>query len=83
MDMEQFAKEWIYELVNNMSLVQTAYKCKDESWVKSVEYAVELRAWKECYRKVSQLCHAIGGGTLALFEKYFPEGVNSYLAVKM
>ena len=77
-DIEQFARAWIYELTNDMHSVKTAYNHKNENWTKSVEYAVKLRAWEESYRKVSQLCHKLDGSVLALFEKHFPEGVESY-----
>ena len=78
MDIEAFAKEWIYELVNDMGCVKTAYQNKDYSWEKRVEFEIELRAWEERYRKVSQLCHKIGGEMLILFEKHFPDGVHTY-----
>ena len=79
MNIEEFARQWIYELTNDMNGIKTAYQNKDESWEKSVKYAIELKGWRESYRKVSQLCHAIGGSVLALFEKHFPEGVKSYM----
>ena len=76
--MEAFAKDWIYELMNQMGCLRTAYAAKNDGWEKSVEFAIELRAWRECYRKVSQLCHKIGGETLAFFEEKFPDGLDSY-----
>lgn len=82
MNIEQFAKDWIYELVATKGIVERCYQQKDEHWKKSIEYAIERRAWYECYRKVSQLCHAIGGDTLTLFKRQFPEGVNSYIESK-
>lgn len=83
-DMQKFAKEWIYELMNNMSLMQTSYQERHENdrWEKSVQYAIELRGWRECYRKVSQLCHHIGGEALDLFNEMFPDKVDSYKTVK-
>ncbi len=76
--LESFAENWIYELECSMSNTITAYRECFESWEKSVKFAIELRAWREQYRKVSQLCNAIGGETLDLFEQIFPHGVDEY-----
>ncbi len=77
-DMEKFAIDWINELLCNLDLVKSAYNSKDESWQKSVDFAIELRAWRECFRKVSQLCHYIGGNALEKFETNFPNGLETY-----
>lgn len=73
-----FALNWIYELMCSMSCVKTAFEDRNDSWQKSVDYTIELRAWREQYRKVSQLCHNIGGVVLEKFKEIFPNGIDTY-----
>lgn len=82
MSIEELAMSWIYELMNTMSITRTAYEHRNYNWVKSVEYSIELRAWREQYRKVSQLCHVIGGAVLGKFNEMFPNGIETYKDTK-
>ena len=78
LDINKFAKEWIFELLCDMHLIMQAEEDKNRNWDKAVEHAIELRAWREKYRKVSQLCHEIEGDVLDEFKKMFPEGIETY-----
>ena len=77
-EIENFAYNWIFELVNDMSVIKTSYEERNASWEKFVEYAIGLERWKAQYRKVSQLVNFIGGDVLLKFETKFPQGVDSY-----
>lgn len=80
MDITRLALGWIEELDSYRFKLERAYKGKNSCWINAVEYEFDRVRWAEAYRKVSQLCHAIGGDVLKRFEEMFPNGINSFVA---
>lgn len=77
-DVEKFADDWITELICDLQTVTQAYENRSEDWKKALEFEIELRVWQARYRKVSQLCHSVGGNTVIKFERIFSHGINEY-----
>lgn len=78
--MTAMATDWMIELESMCEVTKHTYARRQLDYIRAVEHECQLRAWKEAYRKVSQLCHKLGGELLREFEQTFPQGVDSYLA---
>ena len=81
MDINKFVYDWMYELLNDMSIMKTEEEQLHDNWEKAVQREIQLGTWKAQYRKVSQLCHYIGGDVLDKFTELFPYGVETYKKV--
>lgn len=75
----EFAYNWIAELKCQQDIFIGVYTKRNKDWEHKVRFAIQKARWEEQYRKVSQLCHAIGGDVLNEFENSFTCGINTYL----
>ena len=78
--MESLAISWIYELKTDMYKLNAIYSKRYEGWQQSVRFAIQYKEFEINRRRTSQLCYAVGGKVVELFEKNFPDAIDSMFA---
>lgn len=75
----EFAYNWIAELECEKVITEQAYAEHNKDWEHTIKFEIQKARWEGQYRKVSELCHTIGGDVLKEFENSFPFGIDTYI----